>query len=398
MRFASSITAHPEADAAVEELLAPLDRRVTPGMIDLAFLFCTAHYEDDFETVAERVAEFLPAAVLVGCTAEGTIGAEREIERMPSMALLAGTLPDVRINPFHVQQSQLEATNDHHDWERLVGVAPESDPVFVALADPFRIDVLSFVERLNRAYPQVPLFGGVASAGSKPKENLLLLNGEIVREGIVGVALTGNLVAEAVVSQGCRPIGKHFVVTKGERNVLRELGGKPTLRRLREVLEKLTPAERKLAEQSLLLGRAIDEYRSEFTRGDFLIHNIMGADTNTGALAIAGPARVGTTVQFHVRDAASADEDLRTALGPYADGDIRGALLFSCNGRGTRMWPKQPGHDARALRETVGDVPVAGFFCAGEFGPVGGQNFVHGFTASVALLRPRVHDPIAEML
>ena len=398
MRFASSITANPEAAAAVEELLTPLDRRITPGMVDLAFLFCTAHYEDEFEAVADRVAEFLPSALLLGCTAEGTIGTDREVERMPSMALFAGTLPDVQLNPFHVQQTQLAATRDHHDWERLVGVAPESDPVFLALADPFRVDVLSFVERLNETYPQVPLFGGVASAGSKPRENLLLLDGEILREGIVGVALTGNLAAEAVVSQGCRPIGTHFVVTKGERNILRELGGRPTLTRLREVLEELTPAERRLAQKSLLLGRAIDECRSEFSRGDFLIHNIMGADTDTGALAIAGPARVGTTVQFHVRDAASADEDLRTALTPHTQSDVRGALLFSCNGRGTRMWPRQPGHDVRVLRETVGEVPVAGFFCAGEFGPVGGRNFVHGFTASIALLKPRVHDPVAEML
>lgn len=398
MRFASSITANPDAEEAVAELLAPLDRRVTPGMIDLAFLFCTAHYEDEFEEVTERVAAFLPSAVLVGCTAEGTIGADREVERMPSMSLLAGTLPDVRINPFHVQQSQLEAAKDHHDWERLVGVAPESDPVFVALADPFRIDVLSFVDRLSKAYPQVPLFGGVASAGTKPKENRLLLNGEIVREGIVGVALTGNLAAEAVVSQGCRPIGKPFVVTKGDRNIVRELGGKPAFVRLRKVLEDLGPEERKLFKHSLFLGRAIDEYRSEFTRGDFLIHSIIGVDAQSGSLMIAGPARVGTTVQFHLRDAASADEDLRSVLAPHAESDVRGALLFSCNGRGTRMWPKEPGHDVGALRDQVGPVPVAGFFCAGEFGPVGGRNFVHGFTASVALLRPRVHDPIAEML
>jgi small ligand-binding sensory domain FIST len=152
------------------------------------------------------------------------------------------------------------------------------------------------------------------------------------------------------------------------------------------VLVNLRPEEEKLARQSLFMGRVIDEYRDRFTRGDFLIQNIIGADQQSGALAIAGPAKVGATVQFHVRDAKSADEDLRAMLLPFAAMDIRGGMLFGCNGRGTNMWDK-PDHDVGVLREVLGDVPTAGFFCGGEFGPVGGRNFLHGFTASIALFR-----------
>jgi small ligand-binding sensory domain FIST len=190
-----------------------------------------------------------------------------------------------------------------------------------------------------------------------------------------------------VVSQGCRPIGKSFIVTKAEGNIIHELGRKPALEQLHSVLTKLAEPEEQLARESMFLGRAIDEYKERFGRGDFLIHNILGADRKSGAIGIAGQVKVGTTVQFHVRDAQSADEDLRAMLTPHAATEPEGALLFGCNGRGTHMWP-EPGHDVNLLRQLLGNVPVAGFFCGGEFGPVGGRNFVHGFTASIALFYP----------
>ncbi|HNQ22694.1 MAG TPA: FIST N-terminal domain-containing protein [Phycisphaerae bacterium] len=395
MRFASAISANSDGNVALSNLFTAVDRRITRGMVDLVVFFCTPHFEEEMDNLVTALHDGFSGAIVLGCTGEGTLATEREVERRPSMSLLAACLPGVRIQPFHVRQPQLDAVQTHHDWERLVGAAPESRPVFITLADPFRLNILGFVEQISQAYPQRPLFGGVASAGSAPGENRLILDGEILRDGAVGVALTGNLDAIAVVSQGCRPIGKPFVITKGEHNIVQALGGLPALTRLQSVLTQLSPEEEKLARQSLFLGRAIDEYRSEFGRGDFLIHSILGADKETGALAIAGPARVGTTVQFHVRDAKSADEDLRTVLAPYAGSDVRGGLLFGCNGRGTRMWPR-PGHDVGVLRELLGDVPVAGFFCAGEFGPVGGRNFVHGFTASIALFRAPEGDPPEE--
>ena len=386
MRFAASISSAHDADQAVEELLAPIDARITPGMVDLAFLFTTAHFEDETESVVGQVQSALPNAIIMGCTAEGTIGVDREIERAPSMSLIVATLPEVRIRPFHVTQNQIAGARELADWERVVGVSPESKPVFLAFGDPFAADISAFVDQINLHFPGSPLIGGVASAGRAPRENRLFCAAEIHQEGIVGVGLAGRLAVDTVVSQGCRPIGKPFVITKAERNVVHELGGRAALKRLQEVLANLSREDEALARQALLIGRVIDERKDSFTRGDFLIHNIIGVDRSSGAIGVNGYAKVGATVQFHVRDAASADEDLRALLAPYANQDVRGAMLFGCNGRGTNMWPK-PGHDIGVLRDVLGDVPTGGFFCGGEFGPVGGANFVHGFTASIGLFR-----------
>lgn len=392
MRFASSITTRKEPGPATDELLTPLDLRITPGEVDLALLFMTNHYDDAVEQIMDRVRDALPQALLLGCTAEGTIGVDREIERTASLSLLVGTLPDVDIRPFHLRQKQLETSKAASDWERIVGVAPESRPTFICLADPFSIAVYDFLDQINEHYPNCPVIGGIASAGRAPRQNRLLLDGEAHREGLVGVALTGNLRVETVVSQGCRPIGKSFIVTKAEGNVIQELGRRPALEQLHNVLNSLPENDEQLARESMFLGRVINEFKGQFGRGDFLIHNILGADRKTGAIGIAGQVKVGSTVQFHVRDAQSADEDLNAMLLPHGKTTPEGALLFGCNGRGTHMWP-QPGHDVGVLRQLLGDVPVAGFFCGGEFGPVGGRNFIHGFTASIALFHPSVSTP-----
>jgi small ligand-binding sensory domain FIST len=387
LRFASAISPRASSGAAVESLIAAVDRQITLGMVDLVLFFSSQQHARSMERVTNRLSETFPNAVMVGCTACGTIGVDREIEKKPSMALWTASLPEVNIWPFHLRQNQLENAQNHLDLERLVGVSTESEPVFIALADPFRLDLFDFLEQVNEYYPGAPLIGGVASGSYQPGRNMVIINGEVHNEGVVGVALTGNLKIDAAVSQGCRPIGKPFVVTRGQHNIILELGGHPPLSRLEDVLSCLSPEDERLARQSLLMGRAIDEYKEEFTRGDFLIQNITGADRSSGAIAVAGPVRVGSTVQFHVRDSESADEDLREALQPYVGGDVQAALLFGCNGRGTHMW-SDPGHDVGVVRERLGKIPVAGMFCAGEFGPIGGTNFVHGFTASIALFRP----------
>ncbi len=388
MRFAASVTDKTDPKLAVSELLDPLDHRLTVGDVDLVLLFTTDHFDDALADVVARTASTMPHAVIIGCTAEGTIGVDKEFERIPSMSLLAASLPDVEVRPFHLRQKQLESAKTAIDWERLVGVSPENDPAFVCFADPFSIAVYDFLEQINTNYPKRPVVGGIASAGRSPRQNQMIVAGEIHREGIVGVALSGALAVETVVSQGCRPIGRSLVITKAERNIIQELGRRPALEQLQKVLTELPEPDEKLARESLFVGRVIDEYKGRFGRGDFLIHNIIGADRKSGAIGIAGQAKVGSTVQFHVRDAQSADDDLRAMLTAKIGTDPRGAMLFGCNGRGTHMWPT-PGHDIGVLRQLFDDLPVAGFFCGGEFGPVGGRNFVHGFTASIALFHAR---------
>jgi small ligand-binding sensory domain FIST len=203
----------------------------------------------------------------------------------------------------------------------------------------------------------------------------------------VAIEITGEVAVATVVSQGCRPIGRSMIVTRAERNLIRELGRRPALEVLREVFDGLDPDDQERVRQGLHIGRVINEYQETFQRGDFLVRNVMGAN-DSGGIAITDMIRVGQTVQFHVRDAQSADEDLRTLLEnarlARPTMKARGALLFTCNGRGTRLF-EEPNHDVGVVHEILGPVPVAGFFAMGELGPVGGQNFVHGFTASVVI-------------
>jgi len=230
-------------------------------------------------------------------------------------------------------------------------------------------------------FPDLAVCGGLSSWGGAPGTNRLVLDDELWHDGAVGVRLPASVAVTAVVSQGCRPIGSPVTVTRAERNVIYELASRPALERLEEVITGLDDDERRMAAGGLHIGRVIDERRETFARGDFLIRGVLGADRDAGAVAVGDEIPIGATVQFQVRDAESADEDLTAAM---TGRDAAGALLFTCNGRGARLFG-EPDHDARVVSESLGVSAVAGMFCAGEIGPVGGQNFLHGFTASVAL-------------
>jgi small ligand-binding sensory domain FIST len=232
----------------------------------------------------------------------------------------------------------------------------------------------------------VPVIGGMASGGSEPGHNHLFFGRKALAEGAVAALVSGPVRLRTVVSQGCRPIGRPFVVTRAERNVIYELGGKPALIQLKEIFDSLPTREQLLVQKALHVGRVVSEYQERFEQGDFLVRNVTGLDPAAGALAVGDYIRTGQTIQFHVRDQEAADAELRQLLSAArkASPGPAGALLFTCNGRGTRMFG-QPNHDAEALAKSLGPVPAAGFFAQGEIGPIGRQNFMHGFTASVAI-------------
>jgi len=228
----------------------------------------------------------------------------------------------------------------------------------------------------------------MASGAQRPGGNLLIIDGVTHRGGAMGAGIGGDLRIDTVVSQGCRPVGDPVVITRVQGNAILELGRRPALEVAQAMLSRLPAEEQDLLRHGLFLGVVINEYQDSFKRGDFLVRGIMGGDPKSGAVLVGDFVRSGQTVQFHVRDAATAHEDLVELLGPQAGaGTPAGALLFSCNGRGTRMFP-EPDHDVRTTRSILGDVPVAGFFAMGELGPVGGKSFIHGHTASLALFRP----------
>jgi small ligand-binding sensory domain FIST len=302
------------------------------------------------------------------------------------MALWLAALPDASIAPMHLQFEKTAEGPTVVGWPDDLPDAWPAGAALIVLGEPFSFPADWLLERLNEDRPGVPVVGGMASGAHAPGGNRLVLNRQVFDRGAVAAMVHGPVRIQTVVSQGCRPVGRAFVVTKAEQNVILELSGKPPLAQLQEVFDALPPADQRLVQQGLHVGRVINEYQDQFQRGDFLVRNCIGADRNTGALAIGDYVRPGQTVQFHVRDAQTADEDLRELLGSarQPSAAAQGALLFTCNGRGTRMFG-QADHDAGMLAELLGGIPTAGFFAQGELGPIGGKNFVHGFTASMAL-------------
>ena len=336
----------------------------------------------------------LRAKVCLGCSGEGVIAGSEEIETAAALTVWVASLPDVKLTPLQLSVSQLQ------DQIRMPGW-PEpglEDSTFLFLADPFSTPMQEVLSLMNDRYPHGKVGGGLAGGGQDSGENRLLLNDQTFDGGVVGVQFTGPIAVRTVTSQGCRPIGERFVVTRAEQNLIYELGGVSALKRLQDVFESMEGTQRRDAHRALHLGIVIDEHGSHFERGDFLVRNLIGADQQAGAVAIGDVVQEGQTVQFHLRDAKSASDDLHVLLAADRakhQSPPLGALLFSCCGRGEGLFG-HPHHDSGAVQERLGPIPTAGFFAQGEIGPVGGRNFLHGYTASVVIFSepdPRKEHP-----
>jgi len=367
---------HPVPAHAVGETAGEILERLGAEDPDLLVCFASPHFLGALDDMVYAMRNLLDPGVLLAVTVGAVIGDAREVEDGPGLAVFAARLPDSRLTPVALRVEETPDGGTVVGWPDLDGT-PET---LLLLADPFTFPLDSFLRRLDDDRPGLAVVGGCASAATRPGAHGLALDDRVVADGAVGVFLEGAGV-RSIVSQGARPVGKPLVVTRSEGSFIQELAGRPALERLREVAETATEGERELLQRGLHLGIVIDEHRVDFGRGDFLVRNVIGADRDTGAIAVGDRVAVGQTVQFHVRDAVAADEDLRALLGG-ADGD--GALLFTCSGRGRSLF-ESPDHDAGLVAEILGPLPAAGGFCAGEIGPVGGKNFLHGSTASIAL-------------
>lgn len=383
MRFASAGNQVHNTRHAVGEAVTSIEKQLDGTRPDLVFVFASPHHTMD-SGVGRLLFEALQSRVLVGCTGESVAANGHEYENGPSIAVWAASLPGCSVDAFHIA---FERTLDG----LLATGAPSADVVAPAsraaflLGDPFSCSVDSLLAHFSTEFPGLPVLGGMASGASAPGENRLFLNDGEYDHGSVGVVIGGPVSIRSVVSQGCRPIGKPFVITRANRNMLVELGGRPALEQLNTLYRDSPSADQQLIQRGVHVGLAMSEYKESFGRGDFLIANVIGADRESGALALGNLIRTGQTMQFHVRDASTADEDLRSLLASALQaGPASGGLLFSCNGRGTRMF-QAPHHDAHTIQEVAGTIPLAGFFAQGELGPVAGQNYIHGFTASIAL-------------
>lgn len=387
MPFAAALSQAPQAVRAVSEVCRQLQSQLA-GSPQLALVFFSQHHLAAAANLADGIQAALQPGCLIGCVGEAIVGNEREIEDGPALSVWAARWQgNVSLAPFHLILERTSEGASLLGWpDALLEARPDESAVLL-LGDPFTFPVDLFLRQINDDAAGLRVLGGMASGVREAGDCRFLFGGEVRDQGAVGVVLQGSIGLRSIVSQGCRPIGRPLVITRGEENVIYELGGKSALEQLRDLWQALSPQEQELAKQGLHIGRAVSEYRDQFQRGDFLVRNVMQLDRRTGALIITDRVRVGQTVQFHVRDAATADEDLRALLQfDLCAHEKRpaGALLFTCNGRGTRLFAG-PDHDAGAVQAEAGRIPLAGFFAQGELGPVGGQNFIHGFTASVAL-------------
>jgi small ligand-binding sensory domain FIST len=376
-RYASALSVHPTPVEAVGEVAGEVLERFEGERPDLLVCFASPHHVGAFEDIAGGLTKLLEPEAMIGATAVAIVGDGREVEAGPALSVFAAGFGAGRLDRFALDAMQSD------DGYVILGWPDAVPPrgTLLLLADPYSFPVSDFLRLVNAQVPNLTVIGGLASAAAGPGGNRLAGDGSVTSSGAVAVLCSDEVSIRPVVSQGCRPLGRPYTVTRAERNLLYELGGVPAVQRLQDLVLAADEAERDLMRNGLHLGVVVDEHRVDFARGDFLVRNLLGVDKDNGALAVGERLEIGQTVQFQVRDAAAADEDLRELLDPVAG---EAALLFTCNGRGTRFFG-HPDHDAALVHEQLGRVPVAGAFCAGEMGPVGRRNFLHGFTASVAV-------------
>jgi small ligand-binding sensory domain FIST len=383
LQFATALSRKTDTEAATRDLADAILMQIGRAPIDLAFVFFSAHHAPKASMISAMLQKELRVKVCVGCSGEGVIAGTQEIETSAALTVWAACLPDVQLTPLQLSVSQLQDQIRMPGWPN----PGTEDSTFLLFADPFSTPMQEVLSVINDRYPQGKVGGGLAGGGQDAGENRLLLNDQGFDGGVVGVQLTGPITVRTVTSQGCSPIGERFVVTRAEQNLIYELGGVSALKRLQDVFESMGGSQRRNAHRALHLGIVIDEHGSHFERGDFLVRNLIGADQQAGAVAIGDVVQEGQTVQFHLRDAKSASDDLHFLL---AADRLRhhspplGALLFSCCGRGEGLFG-QPHHDIGVVQERLGPIPTAGFFAQGEIGSVGGRNFLHGYTASVVI-------------
>jgi small ligand-binding sensory domain FIST len=408
MQWVSTLSTRPSLESALKEVVEQAERSLE-GPADLGLIFISSAFASEYSRLMPLLEEMLPMAAIVGCGGGGIIGTNRrgfteEVEGSPAVSLSLARLPGVKVTTFHVSAEELPDLDSPPDtWVDLLGVPAQEKPQFIILADPFSAKINDLLQGLDYAYPGAPKVGGLAG-GDGTRGAALFCNYRLYREGTVGVALSGNIVLETIVAQGCRPIGRPYRVTEGERNILLKLeeqtddlgsagAERSPLESLRELVQTLSEEDRELAQHSLFVGIVSDEFKLRLEPGDFLIRNLLGVDPKVGAIAIGDRVRPGQRIQFHLRDARTSAEDLEILLSRYQrsaeySGRSRsaGALMFSCLGRGEGLYG-EPNFDSRLFSKYFNNIPLSGFFCNGEIGPVGDSTFLHGYTSVFGICR-----------
>ena len=386
MRWASALSPAPDLAAAVTDVGDRIDAALDGARPDLLLAFASPEHAASWHRLPALLGQRFPGARLLGCSARGVIGEAHEVEDGAALAVTAAVLPDVEVETFHLPPDGLDRIPAlGQRW------ALRARSVLV-LPDPFTCDTERAVRALDAVFPGGRLIGGLASGGRAPGDTAFFVDDRCERAGLAGVVLAGDIAMETIVAQGCRPIGEPMFVTAADGSLLREVDGRRAVEVIRQLYARAAPADRALFRQSLFVGVVMRDRQPQYGQGDFLVRNLLGLDAESGALAVGASLRPGMIVQFHLRDAATSAADLGLALDRYAaehpaDTPASGALLFSCLGRGARLYG-EPDHDTALVGRRLGPLPVGGFFCNGEIGPVGGTTFLHGYTSVIGLFRP----------
>lgn len=391
MKWASAASEEASLQKSIEELTGKIKNQMGEGPIDLAFLFASSHFQKEYAEIPAALSKSLGCKTLIGCSAGGVIGGGKEIEQKPAITLTAARLPGVEIIPFHLDNSDLpDLDASPKSWQACFNVAADGKPHFILLADPYTFDAEKGLMGLDFGFPASVKVGGLASGGAVNR-NALFLNDVSYPSGMIGVALSGNIQVDTIVAQGCRPIGEPLSITRCDRNLLIEIDHKPSLLVLQELYEKLNEEDQKKMQHSLFLGLAMTPFKEDLTRGDFLIRNLIGVDSKSGNIAVGAHLREGQTIQFHLRDEETSADELQWLLTQYqvegASHSAKGALLFSCLGRGIHLYGEAD-HDSRLFQAKIGPIPLGGFFCNGEIGAVGQTTFLHGYTSCFGIFKP----------
>jgi small ligand-binding sensory domain FIST len=375
-------------EAALRQWAEELRGQLLAPHVSLGLLFTTPKFFPHAKQLLEILRVHARIPLLAGCSSTGLIADENEIEDSNGLALALYSLPGAELKGVHFQQSQVEEANGPGYWRLETSIEPEQTNGWLAFVDPFHIDAESWLQGWNEAFAPLPVFGGLASGVFAEQTTQVYLNGEVYEEGGVAISVGGDVKLAGVISQGCTPIGETWTLTRVEQNLIHRIANRPAYEVLVETVNKMSPDDQRKARGNLFIGLVVNEYLEDFHRGDFLVRNLLGGDPQTGVLAVNAMPRTGQTMQFQRRDPAAATEDMSELLGvarkKLGDATIYGGCLCCCNGRGKNLFGR-PSHDAQLVQHQLGGIGLAGFFCNGEIGPVGEKNFLHGYTASLAL-------------
>ena len=389
MQFASTSSSVTILDEALSMITLDIQQALGEKSIDMMLIFITDPWVEHAEHISQTLRTTFVPTLFLGCSAESVIGQHAEIEFVHGISCLAAHLPSVNLQPFLWNIGEWQDILTDKASLSTVFPADETTEVTILIADPYSTPVNQLLDALNTYYPEFPVIGGMASASTAPNGNVLFCNDVIVQGGAVGVTMSGDLQVDIIVSQGCRPLGETFTIEEIEENVIIRMDNSSPLLHLQKLVDSLPPSEHHLLRNGIFIGRAIQSATDDLGRGDFLVRGVLGVDHEHGAIAVGDYMHIGERVQFHVRDASTAIEDLSLMLAPQSMyGAPAGVLVFSCNSRGTRLFD-HPNGDVSTITNMLGAVNMAGFFAAGEIGPIGDKNFLHGHTASVALFRPQ---------